>query len=361
MHSPFVDLALIDFCWLPIYLAYTALALTQSGFACDAYNQRSCPSAIAALIVLTLFINRLHRHYSLGFAYGDAVEFNRHRKTYIWAPIITFILVVPCALYRAFDPGTTRSLLFGAYAFMTSLSGVWQVYHTIMQKYGFLRIYSAKLRYGSARIEKQLFFSWLVLVIAGSAFKYSGQSVQIILSGPPEIRFLLHYHQYLRGLSVALLAPALLYAGIVTIAWGRTEIRCFSHASIPKLLFALSVALIMASFLHSLLIGVLLLGFSHAFEYTVFVNVFAVRKYKAAARKVWFFNLWVNNVVLGNAVLVGLVYVLTLFFKQPQIRPWGVLVAYAVFTSTLHFLYDSFLWKVSKPDVRSVLLELRSA
>ncbi|MBI3557792.1 MAG: hypothetical protein HY074_16145 [Deltaproteobacteria bacterium] len=360
MHGPFVDLVLIGFCWLPLYLVYAVTALSDASFACDAYNQRSCPATITGLIVLTLFINRLHRHYTLGFAYGDPSEFKRHRKIYLWTPAIAFALVVPCALYRAFDPGPTRSGLFVGYAFMTALSGVWQVYHTVLQKYGFLRIYSAKLRFGDARVEKHLFFSWLALVLAGSVHKYAPRAAEIIYSGPREIWFLANFSRFLAPLGLALLAPCAVYAAVVTISWSRIEYRNFTRACVPKLLFALSLAFLMASFMHSLLIGVLLLGFSHAFEYTVFVNVFALRKYKSVPNQTAFFNLWVNNVIPCNLVLTAIVYGLTLSFRMEWVRPWGVLIAYAVFTSTLHFLYDSLLWKVSNPDVRVVLLELRN-
>ena len=361
LHSPFVDLALIGYSWLPLYLVYAALTLAYPGFACDVHTQRSCPTIMAALITLTLFINRLHRHYSLGFAYGDREEFNRHRTLYTWAPVITFVLVIPCALYRTIQPGILRSVLFAIYAFMIALSGVWQVYHTVMQKFGFLRIYSAKVHHGDSRIEKHLFFSWLALVVIGSSYYYAGQARELIIKGPREILFLFNYARFLRPLSLVLLAPSVIYASVVTKSWIRTEYRSFSPASVPKLLFALSVALIMASFFHSLLIGVLLLGFSHAFEYLVFVNIFATRKYEPAPRKSPFFDLWTGHLVLCNVALAGLVYALTVFFSLNWVRPWGVLVAYAVFTSTLHFIYDGFLWKVSKPDVRAVLLELRGA
>ncbi|MBI3543170.1 MAG: hypothetical protein HY075_07845, partial [Deltaproteobacteria bacterium] len=341
MHSPFVDLALIGYSWVPLYLVYAFLALALPGFVCDAESQLACPAAVQALIALTLFVNRMHRHYSLGLAYGDREVFARHRAIFVWTPVVALLLVAPGVAYHALPYGSARTALVAFYSLVTAVSGVWQVYHTIMQKYGFLRIYSSKLGHGEARVERHLFFSWLAVVIAGSAFRYAGMGARIISYGPPEIQFLTRWLPYLKPASLALLAPALGYAGWFTWKWLSCELENYRPESIPKLLFALSVALIMACFAHSLLVGVLVLGFSHAFEYSVFVNVYAQRKY----------GVKLGATFLGNALLVALMLGLTNVFAHGSVRPWGLLIAYAVFTGLLHFLYDGLLWKVSRGKI----------
>ena len=100
--------------------------------------------------------------------------------------------------------------------------------------------------------------------------------------------------------------------------------------------------------MHSVVIGYIVMGFSHAVEYIAFVNYFVDKKYKKkpesksllarASKKLWLYS--------GLFALVVIVLSLTgrHFDKK-------ALAIYIVGSSFLHFTYDGLIWKVRRPEV----------
>lgn len=89
-------------------------------------------------------------------------------------------------------------------------------------------------------------------------------------------------------------------------------------------------------------------GFSHAIEYIAFVNVFVNSKYKKKAqttnlfskisRKQWAYS-GIFTLFLAGISFAGV------NINEPAL---GI---YITGSSFLHFIYDGWIWKVSKPEV----------
>ncbi len=217
------------------------------------------------------------------------------------------------------------------------------MYHTIAQKYGFTRIYSRKAGYGKAWIDKGIIFSWFVFIF----FALAEQNREVIArytAGQTLVNYLGSYFELFTIISYIALAVALFF----TAAYVIEEFRNRDKISIPKNLFVFSVLVFYSIFFYDLIIGYIVFGFSHAFEYIAFVNVFVNSKYKKrpesnalfskVSRKQWLYS-GIFTLALAGASYAGV------SFNQ------NALAIYITGSSFLHFIYDGWIWKVSKPEV----------
>ncbi len=359
IHSALVDLAIIDFGWLPLYVIFILVRqIWHNHFYCDVLTLWACPPGIRNLIILAGFITSVHRHHALPLIYADRNEFARHPKIYFWAPLILFGVVFPICLYRLAPPGIFHNILYGIFTVVAMTSGVWNLYHVLMQKFGFLRIYAAKLGYGDVKLDRLLFFTWLAVVIVGSSLRYT--ETFFIHLAKTGFAWGIMFQPATKIAGKILLVPTALYAAYITWQWGRVEWRNFTTASLPRIIFAASMALICLTFAQSLLLGFIVLGFSHAFEYCVFATLYANRKYrgvKSGSLLRYWARGWLLGPALANALLAGAVWG---FYRLLGAYPWwGLLPAYAITSSLLHFYYDGLLWKMSNVKTREIVLDLR--
>jgi hypothetical protein len=152
------------------------------------------------------------------------------------------------------------------------------------------------------------------------------------------------YFYIFTTISYAALAVAVAF----TAVYVYVELSNWDKISLPKNLFVLSVMMLYAIFFQSLIIGFIVFGFSHAIEYIAFVNLFVNAKYKKKPDTGSFFSKvtkrqWFYSGVF-TAILAGI------SFAGININEY-VLGLYIYSSSFLHFIYDGWIWKVSKPEV----------
>jgi hypothetical protein len=137
MHGPLVD-GLLGWCFLPIAVVvhYTEPHLTQ----------------VQALVGIIFLISFAHQPLTLGLVYGDPAQREAHRRLYTWAPLCAAALIM-----------LGLSISLGLVAIM---AGLWNAEHTLMQRYGVLRIYGRKAGDDNGRLEKPMFIAWLVTAVA---------------------------------------------------------------------------------------------------------------------------------------------------------------------------------------------------
>ena len=133
MHGPAADIAL-GWCWLPIALLVHA-----------AEPHLTTVHTIVGLIFLVSFA---HQPLTLGLVYGDPAQRDAHRRLYRWAPGVAFALIVI---------GLNVSL-----STVALMAGLWNAEHTLMQRYGVMRIYGRKAGDDHGRIEKPMLIVWLI-------------------------------------------------------------------------------------------------------------------------------------------------------------------------------------------------------
>jgi hypothetical protein len=224
------------------------------------------------------------------------------------------------------------------------LSVIWTIYHTLMQKYGLLRIYSRKSSQQTALNDQLLVFAWFFVVLLGLLATPSVRELAADRFSQWETIFAVT--KPILGAMPVLAILGLVGAIGVTISFVRAELA--GGLSIPKLAAIGSLLALYAAMFWDPVAGYLLFGFSHSVEYLAFVNVFSRKKYldrdptsSAMARAISLQPLSLGVFMVGG----GAIY---LFWQGSSAL---TLEWYIVGSSFLHFLYDGWIWKVSKPEV----------
>src|SRR4051812_50215726 len=120
-------------------------------------------SSVQSIVGVIFLISFAHQPLTLGLVYGDPAQRDAHRRLYRWAPWVAFSLIVI---------GLNVSL-----SLVALMAGVWNAEHTLMQRYGVIRIYGRKAGDDHGRLEKSMLVGG---VVAGIAFIGGGGGV----SGP---------------------------------------------------------------------------------------------------------------------------------------------------------------------------------
>jgi len=313
IKNPLSDSVYFSFGWIVVFLA---LVLFQSH--------------MGLIIVIVLLFNYVHRHYTMALVYGQKEEFDKRKQVYIYLPIIAIIV-------------TALSVYFKVFPYLLTLSVLWTMYHSVAQKYGFTRIYSRKAGYGKGWIDKGILYSWFFYLFFAMVI-YERSTLLKYKAGRVIIGNLNNYMDYISTLSYALLAVSIVF----TFIYIYEEIKNRKQISIPKNIFVVSTLSIYAIFFHSMVIGYIVFGFSHAIEYIAFVNIFVGAKYRKKPESNTFFSRVSKRQWLYSGVFAAVIIVLSLIgMKLDQ----NAFLIYIVGSSFLHFVYDGLIWKVRHPEV----------
>ncbi len=313
IKNPATDLIFFSFGWIPVFLSLIVFK-----------------EHIGFIILFVLMFTSVHRHYTFALVYGEKEEFEKRKTIYVLLPIMAVLV-------------TFVSLYLDSFQILVALSVLWVLYHSVSQKYGITRIYSRKAGYGEAWIEKGVIFSWFVYLFFALMEKEKGtlnqyQAGKVILSYTGD------YLGYLTLISYFLLSVAVFF----TLLFVYQEFKNRHQLSTAKVLYVFSTLLLYFIFFHSLVVGFIVFGFSHALEYIAFVNIFVNSKYKkkpdsrsplAMASK----KLWLCSALFS----VGILVLSLLGMKLNE----NAFLIYIVGSSFLHFIYDGLIWKVRRPEV----------
>ncbi|RYE92648.1 MAG: hypothetical protein EOO75_06200 [Myxococcales bacterium] len=224
------------------------------------------------------------------------------------------------------------------------MTGLWNVWHVLQQRYGILRAYGVKARGGleSPRAggrDRGLVWA-LALLTAALTLLLRGDSMGL----HPRAQALWRAVGPLldRGGRWALIAIGAAAAGLIG-RWAVAEVAATPSARAPRLLFVAStVALCGVFVVHGPVVGYLCFGAAHAIEYLAFVHHVGEGRHRAGARP-GLAARFLRRPQQGALLLVGglgLAYVLL----QP-LSGADLYVTYYVATSLLHYLYDGWIWR----------------
>lgn len=316
------DIAL-GWCWFPIALMVHAAEPHLT--------------AIRSIMGVIFLISFAHQPLTLGLVYGDPAQRGAHRRLYRWAPWVAFALIIL---------GLNVSL--SAVALM---AGLWNAEHTLMQRYGVMRIYGRKAGDDHGRIEKPMLIVWLV---AGIAYIGGYVDLQRLVDklgmGRTNSRSI-DLLGDLSSIARVLFWVAAATGVVLATRWWRAERRRGPAASRPKHWYALGTAGLVVAVMVDPIAGVAGYVAAHAIEYFAVVHS-SLRK-RADEAPVAIATRTPRRraaVYLLYFVAIGLlVYVTKSHFN-------GRLYAFAVlFLGALHILYDGFVWKLRRPAVAASL------
>ena len=150
---------------------------------------------------------------------------------------------------------------------------------------------------------------------------------------------------------------AVLAAGWLAVLshWLRHELRAelSPRERLPRWCFLASTLALLAVFVvHGPIVGYLCFGVAHALEYVAFVHHFGQQKFAqngatGLTASLLRRPLWAAPLVIG--------VLLTAFILLSDHRGADLYLVYYLGTSLLHFLFDGWIWKVRRPEVRRPL------
>jgi hypothetical protein len=322
VHGPVADIAL-GWCWLPIALIVHAAEPHLT--------------AVQSIMGVIFLISFAHQPLTLGLVYGDPLQRGAHRRLYRWAPWVAFGLIIV---------GLNVSL--SAVALM---AGLWNAEHTLMQRYGVMRIYGRKAGDDHGRLEKPMLIVWLV-----AAISYMGGYVDLQRlvrklgfggTNARSVRLLGDLASYAR----ILFWVGAIVGIVLVVRWLQAERRLGTAASRPKHWYALGTAGLVIAVMVDPIAGIAGYVGAHAIEYFAVVHT-SLRKRTDAAPVATATRTKARRVVAysGYFVAIGML----VYFTRSHFD--GRLYAFAVlFFGALHILYDGFVWKLRRPAVAASL------
>ncbi len=324
---------LVAFCWIP----FVAIGLLF----------RSDPERLIWFVSLTLLISFAHQPLTLALVYGDGRNFRLRKRLFTWSPILLV--------------GAVVAAQHVSLTLLAIVAGLWNVEHTLMQRYGIIRIHARKVGEDQGRLEKSMLFAWMGLILVlVAADRGSGRHVERAgMRGKNRrgVEVLLD----LQPVAVVLVPIVAAVAIVTTVWWLRRESRRGASGSFPKRVYVASTAALLVTILIDPVAG--LLGFvgAHAVEYFVIVHRSVGDKYP---------NAQIDGgapigVALRRLGRTGffIVYVGIVLGVVSLLNRWGNAALYTVVILTLggmHVLYDGFIWKRPSPRPGGMLSSPRS-
>jgi hypothetical protein len=307
--------------WIRSARADTGVALAWIPFALAVAAARSDGRSLAAFLEALSLFSFVHQPLTLPLVYGDESQFAARRRLFIWAPLV---------LAGVIALGLTIS-----FTLVAVVGGLWNMEHTLMQRYGFVRIYGRRAGQEDGHVERTMLLCWLVVTLLSVAA--DSRTPERIASLPlgrvnsDALNVLASWRPY----ATALLLPSVVAAAAVTIRWIRSERarRASGTANNAKVLYLASTA---AMFTWAVLVDPVagLAGYAgaHAVEYFFIVDHRLSSKRTPSSRRRFF---------AGYLTLFGLLY-----FVAFNTEVWTLCV---LFFGGLHFLFDGFIWRSRKP------------
>jgi len=333
--GPKIDSIFFSFGWVPLFVAFVLTA--ELGLKTQTWP---------LFLVFVLAVSFIHRHLTFPLVYADREQFGARRRSYLLFPIFFLALTVFGIYYVR--PGMTPPRPF--LTLLAILSVAWNIYHTLMQKMGILRIYSRKAGYGHPRVDKAMVWVWFVFLTLElvSSERARQQVMMMHAAGRVIVHRLESVQRFLPILAWISLAVAL----VVTGYYLHQEWKHRKSFSWPKNIFLFSILLLYSSLIYNFYVGYVVFGFSHALEYLAFVNLFSRKKYLARPPESSPLAKWMRRQLVyfaGFAASAFLLYLLWRYWSAETLN------YYIIGSSFLHFLFDGWIWKVRDPKVAQPL------
>jgi len=322
VHGPVADIAL-GWCWLPVALLVHA---TEPHL-----------SAVQSVVGVIFLISFAHQPLTLGLVYGDPAQRGAHRRLYKWAPWVAFTLIVI---------GLNVSL-----SLVALMAGLWNAEHTLMQRYGVMRIYGRKAGDDHGGLEKPMLIVWLVAGIAYiGGYVDLQRLVQRLGVGATNARSVDLLGE-LAGWARVLFCVAALAGVALAARWWQAERRLGSRASRPKHLYVLGTVGLIIAVMIDPIAGVAGYVAAHAIEYFAVVHS-SLRKRDDGAPVAVVTRTPLRRTIAYIGYFTAIATLVYLTWSPFN----GKLYAFAIlFFGALHILYDGFVWKLRRPAVAASL------
>jgi hypothetical protein len=326
VHGPFADV-LLGWCWLPVALIM--------------HNLESSITKTQALMGIIFLISFAHQPLTLGLVYGDPDQRRAHRRFYLIAPFAAVILILI---------GLNVSLtLVGLTA------GLWNAEHTLMQRYGVLRIYGRKAGDDHGPIEKPMLITWLVtaLLFLGAYVDLPRFTSKIGFDGTNK-RSIDILHSLGRDATIPFWIGAAVSVALA-VRWMRAERRRpASVARRAKWSYAAGTLGLLIAVMIDPVAGIAGYVAAHAIEYFGIVHS-SLRRRSSSGDISPVARVSATRVLRSALYVVYFAAIVGLIAGTWDIWDGKVYTFAILFFGALHILYDGFVWKLRKPAVAASL------
>jgi len=286
-------------------------------------------------------------HHFPGFirTYGDRELFARYRLRFLLAPPLIFAAVL------WFDLKDLHGLILFVSA--------WDIWHVLMQHYGFMRIYDAKqgvVNSTVSRMDWAVSISWyLTLIIASPHYRHNLLS-RAYAAGLP----LISPNTFAAVQNFMMISTASLtvgYVGYHLYLWRSS--RPVSFRKLALLGIFLTATYYLYVYVEDFVVGFCIWSAFHCIQYYGIVWIFnrtrVVRKIPLTRFVRFLFRPGSGLIVLYLALIAGygsLNYLVGFVADETWHR---LLIAFVFTSNALHYYYDGFIWKLREPDTRQDL------
>ena len=320
----------IALCWVPVFCVWHVLTHLP-GATGDNFLRQG--------VVLALAISFLHQPLTFGLVYADPQQFRLHRRLFVGAPALAVAVAVVAAAENLW--------------IVVPIAALWNLQHTLQQRYGIQRIYAGRSGGGSARLDRAVSYVPMAAALAVVAASPATERLAARSGLDPTNAGGVHLLVTLRPAAVVLAVLALAATAAVATATVRQEWRAGSTANPAKWCYQLSSCLLVASIAVDPGAGFIAYVAAHAIEYAVVVDRTARRRYASAPgtgvdppRPASLLG-WCAQRAPGRVAFFGLIVVGALAARTwVHGWQWNALL-YSV--GALHFTYDAVIWKLRRP------------
>lgn len=324
IHGRVTDVVL-GWCWLPV-----ALIVHGAG---------SSVTRIQTLMGLVFLVSFAHQPLTLGLVYGDTEQRQLHRRLYRWAPLVAVIAIAI---------GLNVSL-----AIVGVVAGLWNAEHTLMQRYGVIRIYGRKAGDDHGRIEKPMLVVWLLTALlflgAYADLPALGARIGVDQTNAHSIESL----DRIASFATALFWFAAIASVVLAWRWIRAErMTAASVARSAKWIYAAGTLGLVVAVMIDPIAGIAGYVAAHAVEYFAIVH-------RSLVQRSWNADVAPSAIVMATSnrprrIVAYIAYFAIVgAFIAGTYRLWdGRVYGFAIlFFGALHILYDGLVWKLRRPTV----------
>jgi hypothetical protein len=305
------------------------------------HQLRGSITSTQTVMALVFALSFIHQPITLGLVYGDPAQRRAHRQLYRWTPLVAAAAILI---------GLNVSLVLVAL-----VAGLWNAEHTLMQRYGLLRIYGRKAGDDHGRLEKPMLITWLVTALLFLAAYVDLRRMAVRLGVDQTNYDGAAILSRIHGVAAGLFWIGVAASVVLGARWVRAERARPPHpAQRATWIYAASTLALGAAVMIDPLAGIGGYVAAHAIEYFAIVHSSLRRRSTGEERP----PIVVVTRTRWRRTTVYVTYFgLTALFVATAFTVWdGQLYKFAVlFFGAMHILYDGFVWKLRTPAVAASL------
>jgi hypothetical protein len=289
--------------------------------------------ALLTVVGVAFLISFAHQPLTLALVYADPAQRAAHRRLYRLAPL---------AVVVAIAVGLRISITLVAI-----VAALWNAEHTLMQRYGIMRMYGRKAGDDHGRVEKAMLMLWLGVTVVVVSITADLERLVIRIGMGTTNRRGVEVLASLRPVAIALALPLIVVASVVTRRWMRLE-ASLGWANTPKYIYAAATAGLLITIMVNPIAGFAGYVSGHALEYFIVVHRSLQRRAATGDPSP------IARAAATSARRVGLYFAYAMAVGALMIVSWhawsgqGYRLA-LFFFGALHILYDGFVWKLRRP------------